>query len=367
MKALRVAIYACLALTLSARSGATAVIFDTDMAIDDWSALLVLGKHPSVDLLAVLANGAGETRCAPAMKNIPSLLDLTEQKDVAIACGDDYPLDGYFAFPEPWRQQADTLSGVNLPPSQRPVKTQHAVEVLHQSLSAARERVTILATGSLTNIAQWLEKYPADKAKVKRVVIMGGSFDAPGNIIVPDFTDGHPNTQAEWNIYVDALAADAVFASGLPIEVVGLDVTNQVKVTRQFARDFKQKASTPAADFWNKVLDDNDWFIDSGEYYFWDVLAALVVIDPNFCKGKMSSVQVSYEKVTDDQSPAAVLAKQWADPSIPATTSTGRPRSHYHPGSFGITSMAGDNPAVKVCSKTRPKKAFKLFTNTLNR
>ena len=85
MKAIRIAIIACLVLTLSGRANATAVIFDTDMAIDDWSALLLLGKHPKVDLLAVLANGAGETHCPAAMKNIPALLDLTPQQDVAIA------------------------------------------------------------------------------------------------------------------------------------------------------------------------------------------------------------------------------------------------------------------------------------------
>lgn len=350
---------ACLLLGVSQQLFATAVIFDTDMAIDDWSALLLLAKHPKVELLAVTANGAGETRCPPAMKNIPALLDLTPQEDVAIACGDDYPLDGYFAFPEPWRKQADTLSGVELPPSQRPVSEQHAVEVLHQSLSAARERVVIVATGSLTNLAQWLAKYPTDKAKVKRLVIMGGSFSAPGNIIVPGFTDDHPNTQAEWNIYVDALAAEKVFQSGLPIEVVGLDVTNQVKVTTEFAANFKKQVATPAAEFWDKVLDDNDWFIDSGEYYFWDVLAALVAIEPQFCKGKMASVSVMHQ-TTEEPS-------QWTDKSIPNATADGTTRNHYDPASFGITKLEGNNPPVKVCKKTNAKKAFKLFTRTLNR
>lgn len=338
---------------------AASVIFDTDMAIDDWSALLLLAKHPEINLLAVTTNGAGETRCGPALKNIPALLDLTPQQDVRIACGDDYPLDGYFTFPEPWRVQADTLSGVELTASTRPVSEKHAVDVIHQALSAAHERVTLLATGSLTNIAQWLEKYPQDQAKVKRLVIMGGSFDAPGNIIVPGFTDDHPNTRAEWNIYVDALAAETVFQSGLDIEVVGLDVTNQVKVTSEFAANFKQQVTTSAAEFWDDVLDDNDWFIDSGEYYFWDVLAALVVIDPKFCKGKMTPVSVSYQLV-DEPGP-------WTNPDIPAQLANGQPRRYYDPASFGITRMGGDNPPVKVCSKTRPKKAFKLFTQVLNR
>lgn len=343
---------------ISAKTTAkTKVIFDTDMAIDDWSALLLLAKSPNIELLSVVANGAGETRCEPAMRNIPALLDLTQAGHVEVACGDDYPLDGYFAFPEPWRVQADTLSGVTIPDSDRPVSKDHAVEVIHKVLNNETDKVTLLATGSLTNIAQWLTKYPQDKNKIDKLVIMGGAFDAPGNIIVPGFTDEHPNTKAEWNIYVDALAADIVFKSGLSIEVVGLDVTNEVKVTREFAQNFKKHVQTPAADFWDKVLDDNDWFIDSGEYYFWDVLAALVVIDPQYCQGELAPVNVQFDltqKATD-----------WTLP-FPTTTSDGKTRQHYDPKTFGVLSIGGDNPPAKICRKTNATKAFELFTTTMN-
>ena len=344
---------------LSLKAAATTpVIFDTDMAIDDWSALLLLGNHSDVELLAVTANGAGETRCGPAMRNIPALLDLTKAGEVTVACGDDYPLDGFFAFPEPWRVQADTLSGVTIPDSKRSISDKHAVEVIHDTLAASEEPVVLLTTGSLTNIAQWLEKYPEDKTKISRLVIMGGSFDAPGNIIVPNFTDGHPNKWAEWNIYVDPIAADAVFQSGLAIEVVGLDVTNKVKVTTAFAKDFKQRVATPASDFWDKVLDDNDWFIDSGEYYFWDVLAALVVIDPEFCQGQLEPVYVTHQIISKPS--------VWTDNSIPKTTVTGQPRQHLAPGKSGITKTGGNNPPAKVCRSTNAKKAFDVFTKTLN-
>ncbi len=347
------------ALSLPAKA-ATPVIFDTDMAIDDWSALLLLAMHKDIDLLAVTSNGAGETRCGPALRNIPALLDLTPAaKDVAVACGDDYPLDGYFAFPEPWRKQADTLSGVEIPASSRKASSEHAVEVIHKTLKKSKEKVVILATGSLTNIAQWLAKYPDDKEKVARLVIMGGAFDVPGNIIVPGFTDNHPNTDAEWNMFVDPVAAAAVFAAKLPIEVVGLDVTNQVKVTKAFAKQFKESAKTPAAKFWDKVLDDNDWFIDSGEYYFWDVLAAFVVIDPAFCEGEMSPVKVYNDLADTPWQPGSLK-------SIANKTHKNEKRKHLLAKTAGVTRVGGNNPKVKICRKTQPKKAFKLFTETLN-
>ena len=78
-----------------------------------------------------------------------------------MACGDDYPLDGFFAFPEKWRLQADTLSGVAVKPSKRPISSEHSVEVLHTLLNK-HDDVVLLTTGSLTNVAQLLEKYPAD-------------------------------------------------------------------------------------------------------------------------------------------------------------------------------------------------------------
>jgi len=336
------------------------VIFDTDMAIDDWSALLMLGLHPKFNLVAVTANGAGETRCNPALENIPKLLDLTNAGQVKVACGDDYPSDGFFTFPEAWRKQADTLSGVKLEPSQRPVSQQHAVEVIHETLASQKQKVVLITTGSLTNIAQWLQKYPSDKDKISRLVMMGGAFEAAGNIIVPGFTDGHPNAAAEWNIFVDAKAAKYVFEAGLPIEVVGLDVTNQVKVTTAFAREFKKSVSTPAADFWDRVLDDNDWFIDSGEYYFWDVLAAIVAIDPSFCEGDLSSVEVAYE----------VSSTPWqhsANRDIPSKNSDGSERNHLNAANAGVTRAKGDNPPVKICRKTKADAAFALFTETLNR
>jgi inosine-uridine nucleoside N-ribohydrolase len=70
----------------------------------------------------------------------------------------------------------------------------------------------MLATGPLTNIAQWLARHPDDRAGVDRLVIMGGALDVPGNIIVPGFTDDHPNTRAEWNIYVDPVPRTRCFA-----------------------------------------------------------------------------------------------------------------------------------------------------------
>jgi pyrimidine-specific ribonucleoside hydrolase len=339
-------------------ASAVKVIYDTDMGIDDWSALLVVANHPDIELIGITSNGVGEGHCDANMKNIPSLLALSNSPHVPFACGNDYPIDGYFAFPAPWRKQADTLSGVPVPKTTRQPSSLSSAAFIHKLLSEQTEEVVLLTVGSMTNIAQWLQHYPQDKTKVSRLVMMGGGFDAPGNIIVPGFTDEHPNKKAEWNIYVDAVAADRVFASGLAIEVVGLDLTNQVKVTPAYAKRFKAAVKTDAALFWDRVLDDNDWFIESQEYYFWDVLAALIVADPALCEGEMQPVWVENTVVANGD--------KWTDTTMPHLTEAGKTRQHYDPATFGITHIGGNNPAVKICRKTQPQRAFDALIEILN-
>lgn len=347
-----------LAMNVSAKS----LIFDNDMAIDDWAALLFLLQHPDVNVKAVTVAASGESHCEPGLKNANALLELSKYSDsnVMVACGDHEPLDGYAVFPQAWRKDSDTLSGVNIPSSNRNALAIHATEVIHKTVSSSKEPVIIVATGTLTNIAQWLLKYPEDKKNIARLIIMGGNVYAPGNIIVPNFTDGHPNVSAEWNIFVDPLAADIVFASGLPIELVGLDVTNTVRVTAKFALEFKNIVATPAATFWDQVLDKNDWFIDSGEYYFWDTLAAIIAVEPSFCEGFMGSYRVEHS-VTDSPWLAS------SDLSMSANRWDGRVRQHLDAQFAGKLSEAPSYPAIKICMKTQVNEVFDLFTNTLNR
>jgi inosine-uridine nucleoside N-ribohydrolase len=219
--------------------------------------------------------------------------------------------------------------------------------------------VTIIATGPLTNIAQWLERYPQDKNKIDQLVIMGGVVDAPGNIIVPLFTKDHPNTTAEWNIFIDPLATDKVFVAGLPIVLVGLDVTNSVRVTTKIAADFKRAVKTDSAKFWDAVLDKNDWFIKSNEYYFWDTLAVMIAVEPELCQGDMQSLRAIYHTT-------ATPWQQTTDNTMPDTRWDGKPRNHLDAKTAGSLVKDTSYPAVKICRKSEPERIFKEFRDVLN-
>jgi inosine-uridine nucleoside N-ribohydrolase len=345
-----------------AATQAKPIIFDNDMAIDDWAALLYLLHHPEADVIAITIAASGESRCEPGLKNTNALIDLSgkTEKAIPVACGDDYPLDGYFVFPEAWRKDSDTLSGVAISPSKRLASDKHAADIIHEAIVQSKEKVTLIATGPLTNIAQWLKQYPHDKNKIEHLVIMGGAVDAPGNIIVPLFTKGHPNTTAEWNFFIDPVAADKVLAAQLPIVLVGLDVTNSVRVTPQIAAEFKKAARTYSAKFWDAVLDKNDWFIASNEYYFWDTLSVIIAMEPTLCNGDKQNLRALYQTTSTPW-------LQTTDKNMPDKNWNGQERIHLDAKTAGTLVKDKTYPAITVCRSTDPVRIFKTFSETLNR
>ncbi len=343
------------------------VIYDTDMAIDDWLAMLYLARHPDIDIVAVTISASGESHCGPGLDNVRNLLQLAGHELVPVACGDDHPLDGYFVFPEPWQVDSDTLSGIDIgrwvdEPVKGTASNGHAADLIHQVLINTAEPVTLVAVGPLTNVAQWLERYPDDRGTIGELVMMGGSYAEPGNIIVPLFTKGHPNTVSEWNFFVDPLATkETLEAEDLKRVMVGLDVTNRVRLTHAFADDFKARTQGPAAEFVDGVFDKNRWFIDSREYYFWDVMAALVAANPALCQG--------------EEIPLSAVATPAADPpyldtsdlTMPDTTARGEPRRHLDAAVAGRVVDAAGDATTKVCTQTDAAAVFEGFTATLTR
>ncbi len=350
-----------------AKPEARSIIYDTDMAIDDWLGLLYLIAEPSTDVVAVTVSGSGEAHCQPAIDNARNLLALAGQTDTPVACGDDYPLEGYLVFPTQWQVDSDTLSGIDvgqwLPaPVANTPSDGHAVELIHKVLSESQHPVAVVAVGPLTNIAQWLERHPDDREKVSELIMMGGSYKAPGNIIVPKFTPDNPNTVSEWNYYIDPLATQQVLETeGLAKVMVGLDVTNTVLITHPFADGFKARVSGPVSEFVDQVFDKNRWFIDTNEYYFWDVMAAVVAADASLCEGPSIPVTAAMEFAGD-----APYLKS-SDLTMPPLNAAGTQRRHLKVANAGQV-IDYDGPAVtKVCMKTNADKVFAAFTDALTR
>ncbi len=251
----------------------TPVVIDTDMGTDDAMAIAFLLRRPDVEVKAITVTGAGLAHCEQGVHNVLRLLALANHADIPVACGRTTPLRGTHAFPEPWRQQADTLNGLSLPEPKSSASASTAVQFLTSALEGSQRKVTVLALGNLTNLAEAFEAKPSLTGRVERLYVMGGAVTVPGNIGDSPGVNP-PNPHAEWNIYVDPYAAARVFETA-PVVLVPLDATNHVQVTEEFLHRFEQDRQTPEADFVYRLLASDPEYVRSGTYFFWDPLAAV--------------------------------------------------------------------------------------------
>jgi pyrimidine-specific ribonucleoside hydrolase len=253
------------------------IIIDTDMAADDWLAILYLLQHPQADVQAIAVTGAGEARCDAGVRNALDLLALAGRPEIPVACGRETPLRGDHVFPIEWRDRVDRLLGLSLPRNERVGVTEGAVPLISLLIRESPFPVHLIALGPVTNVAEMLEAEPALAANLRAITIMGGAVHVPGNVgpSSPDID----NDVAEWNIYVDPHALAVVFASGVPVTLVPLDATDQAQVTEDFVKRLKKDRSTSVAEFVYRVLGKQEEDIRAGYRFFWDPLAAAVALD----------------------------------------------------------------------------------------
>ncbi|MGN6431880.1 MAG: nucleoside hydrolase [Gaiellaceae bacterium] len=189
----------------------TPILLDCDPGHDDAIALLLALASPELELLGV-TTVAGNQTVEKTTANAIRVLELVGA-DVPVAAGASRPL-----VREP-RVAANVhgetgLDGPDLPPAQRKPVDKHAVDFLAERIDGT----TLVATGPLTNVALLLARH--EQARPERIVLMGGAI-AEGNV----------TPAAEFNIWADPEAAARVFASGLDVTMVGLDVTHEALLT----------------------------------------------------------------------------------------------------------------------------------------
>jgi pyrimidine-specific ribonucleoside hydrolase len=248
------------------------VIVETDMDASDAMALLYLLRRADVEVTAIVVDGDGEARCPIGATNALSLAALAGTPDIPVGCGRPRPLKGAYAFPKAWRNAADNLYGLPRParPARPPAGS--GERVLRAALQSAPGRVDVLTLGPPTELAAvLLHGGAALSAKIRSVTMMGGAVGVPGNITWPPTIE---NPHAEWNFYVDPRAANVVFRSGLPITLVPLDATNDVPLNAAVAA---RLGRSPSAAFVRRLI---GVYPPSFEFYFWDQLAAAVLVEP---------------------------------------------------------------------------------------
>jgi pyrimidine-specific ribonucleoside hydrolase len=248
------------------------VIVETDMDASDAMALLYLLRRADVEVTAIVVDGDGEARCPIGATNALSLAALAGKPDIPVGCGRPRPLKGAHAFPKAWRNAADNLYGLPRPARPARLPAGSGEQVFRAALQSAPGRVDVLTLGPPTELAAVLLRGGiALRAKIRSVTMMGGAVSVPGNITWPPTIK---NPHAEWNFYVDPQAANVVFRSGLPITLVPLDATNDVPLNAAVAG---RLGRSPSAAFVRRLI---TVYPPSLEFYFWDQLAAAVLVEP---------------------------------------------------------------------------------------
>ena len=192
----------------------TPVILDVDPGHDDAMAIMLACGAPELEVRAV-TTVAGNVSLEKTTRNALRVLTLIGRDDVPVGTGAEAPLARPLHTAENIHGESG-LDGHELAEPTFVPDGRGAVQLMADVLEASEEPATLVPVGPLTNIATFLEEHVALKEKIKQIVLMGGSI-GPGNT----------TPAAEFNIYVDPEAAKIVFGSGLPITMVGLDVTHE--------------------------------------------------------------------------------------------------------------------------------------------
>ncbi|MFC3803373.1 nucleoside hydrolase [Cohnella sp. GCM10012308] len=210
------------------------VIIDADTGIDDALAILYALKSPALRVEGI-TTVFGNVDVQQATENTLRIIKLASPAyEVPVAIGADRPLKrpptGFSAHVH----GHNGIGDAELPPSGQRALAERAEDFIVRKAGELDGELVLITLGRLTNVALALAKDPGLARKIKQVYVMGGAVQVAGNV----------TPVAEANIWGDPEAADIVFASGLDIVMIGLDVTMKTNLAQEHL-DFLQRRCRP--------------------------------------------------------------------------------------------------------------------------
>ena len=228
---------------------------DTDTASDDAVALLMALEWDDVEVLGI-SIVSGNMSVEQGSINARYTVELCK-KDIPVYVGADAPLVKKREHAD-WFHGPDGMGNMNYPAPKLEETNEDFIEVLNNHINQYPDEITLVTLGPLTNVANFIKKYPESFLKLKNIVIMGGASNTVGNV----------TPAAEYNIWCDPEAADIVFKSKHhDIAMVGWELcrgeANLTEEEMEFAYSFK----TEKADF---TIDCNKHALDSSQNWLGD-------------------------------------------------------------------------------------------------
>jgi len=316
------------------------IIIDTDPGVDDAMAIFLALRSPELKVEAITAV-SGNVPLAFTLPNALRLVEIAGHPEVPVAGGAAFPLVRRLVTAA-YVHGNNGLGGVEFPEAKIKAVPETATELIRRIVRANPGEITIAAVGPLTNIATVLKSDPTIAPLIKSVVIMGGSLSG-GNI----------TPAAEFNFYVDPEAARIVFDSGVPLTMVGLDVTNKVIIREEQVRAL-EAAQNPVSQAAGKILRANfDRLSKTGHatgFAMHDPLTVAQLIDPSVVTLKDFFVEIETTgELTAGQSLGYAHGPVRRSPPL----ETGLPSADSPEAEF--------KPNAKVAVEVDPDKFFRLL------
>ena len=262
------------------------VVIDTDPGVDDAIALLMALSCPQIDVVG-LTTTAGNVPIGPATRNALAILESVGRVDVPVARGATRPIRGRYAYAR-HVHSAEGLTHPLPPPTLRTTDTD-AVQFLSETLRANPGAVTVIALGPLTNLARLHRDQPSVLPLAKRLLVMGGAVQTPGNV----------TPHAEFNFYSDPTAARMVIESGVPITLIDMAPCRQVFLTREDV--LAARPSTDVGVLAERIM--AGWFGQGPtreRFNMYDPLTLVAAVDPHAIAFRSVTMTVDDSMTTDD-------------------------------------------------------------------
>lgn len=260
------------------------LIIDTDPGQDDCIAILLALASPELQVLG-LTTVAGNVAAPLTARNALRICELAKRSDLPVFAGCERPLLNQ-PYHSPEIHGESGLDGAHLPEPRMKLRPQHAVDWLVETLMARGDRATIIAAiAPLTNIAMALRREPKIANKIAKLVVMGGSLRAGGNM----------TPAAEFNVFVDPHAAAIVFDSGIEIALFPLDVTWKIRARPEHVdrlRASKSAAARTVADLMDFYLGTEAMAEGGLGAPLHDACTIAWLLDPTLFRGSRLAIRV---------------------------------------------------------------------------
>lgn len=202
------------------------IIIDTDPGVDDFFCIALGCAFSDVFNLRAITTIGGNNSTDVTTQNALDILKLFRRSEVPVARGAGRYLCQEFGVPVIKFHGINGLGNAYIDHSDARIDHYKAWDKIYREAVMYDGELVVVAVGPETNLAMAFSKYPQLSSILKKIVIMGGTL-----------TTGNVSEYAEANIYHDAEAAKIVFESGVPIDMIGLNVTRQAPLTKAILDD----------------------------------------------------------------------------------------------------------------------------------